>query len=359
MADTDEFVSLIVDGKELRGFQEVQITRSSENAAISFALQCTNPSWSDDAWALKAGAAVELKTSRGGRGGGELLVKGYIDEYEASYGEGDSKDVRISGRSKSADMIDCPPAKHKTGRIEKKNLKDAAAEFDEFDVGIKSDVPLRVIDKIQRDPRETAFQTIERYARSEGLLLIGEPDGSINITRAGKKRHGGQLLVGARPILKISVKFSAKDKKTPVVSRSQSGLGADSKALRKEEKIYDESVGRYRPALVFPEREAAEAEVKRRADWKRLRAHGTGVSATIDVAGWRDDGGKLWSPGWLVAVKHEAERLDQDLSISTVTYRQTAKATQSTTTLIEPKAQGGKGSAGKSDKAWDTKEGDL
>lgn len=341
MSDTEEIVTLAVGGKRLKGFQEVNITRSTENATISFALKATNPAWSDDAWALKVGAEVELTAN------GTLVAKGYIDEYESTEGEGDSKEVSISGRSKSQDFVDCPPAKHKTGRIENKTLVDAAKEFDEFGVGIKTDVAdLRPIPKIQRGPEETAFQTIERYAKAEGVMLVGEPDGSINITRVGQKRHAGVIEHGKKPILRISVKYSAKDKKSPVITKSQSDLGVEDSALRREQKVYDDTVGRYRPAIRFLEREGGDRDVKRRGEWKRLRQHGSGTQVNLSLAGWRDKGGTLWTPGHLVAVSWPAERLDQDLSVSTVTFTQNDKGTIAALTLVEPKSQGGSASSG-------------
>lgn len=341
-----EDVYLIVGGSALRGFQEVNVTWSQNDAALSFALEATNPAWSADAWALRQGAEVQIFA------GGTMLLKGEIDSYESEAEPGKRK-VTVSGRSKSAKAIDCPPIKHKTGRIENKDLLAAAKEFDEFGVGFTADVPLNAIPKIQREPRESLWQTLERHARAEGLLLSGQPDGSIKITRGGEKRHAGALINERAPVQSIKVKFDQKGKKSPIVNRSQRALGVDSKSLRQEIKIYDETVGTYRPAVLFNEPDVAEKELKNRADWQRLRQNAAGTNATFTVAGWRDAAGELWTPGKLVFCQYPEERLDQDMMLQSVTFTQNIKdGTTAKLTMVDPATSGAKRGKSSSDKAW-------
>lgn len=343
----DEIVTLTVGGQRLGGFQEVNITRSMEQAAIAFALRATNPSWHPDAWALRLGAEVELHTS------GTLLCRGFIDTYEADHGEGAQHEVRISGRSKAADAIDCPPAKHKTGRVEGKDLLGVAQEFDEFGIGYKADVPLKTIPKVQRHPLDTVHATIEREAREQGLMLVGQPDGSVLITRAGSKRHAGALVEGRPPIKKFSVRFSAEGKFSEITAKAQRALGTSASDLREEVKEYDPEVGRYRPMIVFLEGDGTEQDLKTRAQWERLRRQGAGTSIPITVTSWRDDGGELWEPGRLVALQLPSERVDQDMTLSSVTFTQNHQGTIAALTFVDPRAHGGKNPKGKSDKAYD------
>jgi len=346
-----EEVTLTVAGRRLAGFQEVNVTRSMDEAAISFALQCTNPAWHPDAFVLRTGAEIEL------RAGGDLLVKGYVDEYEASHGDGDTHEVRVSGRSKAADSIDCPPTKHKTGRVDGKDLLGVAKEFDEHGVGYTADVALQPIAKVQRHPRDTVFQTIEREARKQGLLLLGEPAGGIRITRAGEKRQAGAILEGAPPLKSFKLKCSAKDKHSPVVVRGQKASGVDGKALRQETQEYDPSVGRYRPLVLFVEGDASEKDLKNRAQWERLRRSGAGVTVSADLATWRDAAGALFEPGRLIAVTLHSERFEQDMTISSVTFTQSHAGTTASPDLVDPRSHGGKAPKGKSDKAYAVKAG--
>jgi prophage tail gpP-like protein len=348
----DEIVTLVVGGQRLSGFEEVNVTRSTNQAAITFGLKATNPSWHQDAWALRLGAKVELYSN------GDLLCRGYIDNYEADHGEGASHEVRVSGRSKAADAIDCPPAKHKTGRIEGKNLEEVAREFDEFDVGYKADVELKPIPKVQRHPLEPLHQTLAREAYKQGLLLVGQPDGSVLITRAGTKRHAGALVEGHSPIKRYGVKFSAEGKHSDIIVKGQRALGTSPKDLRQEVKEYDPEVGRYRPLIIFLEGDGTEKELKNRAQWERLRRQGEGTSITVTASTWRDEAGNLWDPGRLMAVRLPSERVDQDMTLSSVTFRQSVSGgTTAELTFVDPRSHGGKNPKGKSDKAYGTKEG--
>lgn len=350
---TDEIVTLIVGGQQLRGFQEVNVTRSMEQAAITFALKATNPSWHADAWALRLGAEVELWSN------GTLLVRGYIDNYESDHGEGAAHEVRVSGRSKAGDAIDCPPAKHKTGRVEGKNLLDVAKEFDEFGIGYSTDIDLKTIPKVQRHPLDTVHQTIEREARRQGIMLLGEPDGGVRLTRAGSKRHAGALVEGQPPLKKVSVKFSAEGKFSDTIVKGQAARGIGAKDLRQEVKEYDPEVGRYRPIIVFLEGDGTEKDLKNRAQWERLRRSGSGTSVSTTLNTWRDEGGDLWEPGRLIAMQFPSERIDQDFTLSTVTFTQNASGTIAVLTLVDPRAHGGKKPKSKSDKAYGTEEGDF
>jgi len=352
---TDEQVALIVGGKRLVGFQEVNVTRSMEDAAIRFALKATNPAWTEDAWALRLGAPIELYAN------GTLLVRGYIGNYEGDH-ESTNHVVTIDGRSKAGDVVDCPPARHKTGRVEGKDLLGVAQEFDEFGVGFSADVPLKPIAKVQRHPMDTVFDTLEREAREQGLMLAGQPDGSIKITRAGTRRHAGALVEGMPPVKKFKVRFSADGKFSHVTVRGQKASGAGKADLRQETTEYDPEVGRYRPLVLFVEGDATERDLKNRAQWERLRRTGAGTAIDIPVTTWRDAQGELWEPGRLVAVSLPSERVDQDMTLSAVTFIQNNGedgGTIALLTLVDPRTHGGKKPKGKSDKAYDTREGEF
>ncbi|MCJ2098940.1 phage baseplate assembly protein [Methylobacterium sp. E-046] len=357
MAGEGEIVSLIVGGHALQGWQGVHITRSAEAAAISFSLRCTNPAWTDEADAVRRGGLVEIQATPdedvGARGGGDLMCTGYADEYESETGRGARRDVGIAGRSKAGDAIDCPPTKHKTGLVEKKDLLGVAKEFDEFGIGFFTDQTLAKIPMVQHVPGQPFFVTLEREARREALLLMGQPDGRVKITRAGGKRHAGALVEGEPPIESIKLRLSIKHKRSHIHVRGQKSLGTDKDSLRQEETEEDDSVERYRPEILFNEGSDTSKELKRRAKWRKLRRSGSGISIIACVASWRDEAGRLWEPGNLVAVRMPSDKIDQDLAISTVTFNQVVgesegSGTWADLTLVDPRTlgaqSGGKGS---------------
>ena len=359
-----EYVTLSVDGAVLMGWQEVDVTRSMQSAAIDFRLVATSPSWSAQAMSLRRGKDVTIRSApdepTARRGGGDLLCQGAIDSYEADIGEGGSKIVTISGRSKGRDAIDCPPVNHKTGRIANKTLLDAAKEFDEFGIGFKTDQKLEKLPLVQRRPQEALFDTLEREARRLGYMLAAQPDGSINITRAGTKRHAGALIEGQSPARSIRVHIAPHTKRSPVVVRGQKRLGHGKDSLRQEERDEDKSEEKHRPALVIAEGDHTVKDLKRRAEWERLRRAGYGMQITFCVSRWRDDGSEFWDPGRLMAIRIPSEDVDQDLTLSTVKYSQKLGKNGGTVaelSFVDPKTHGGKTGNGKSDEAFNPGDG--
>ena len=356
-----EYVTLEVDGYVLSGWQEVEVTPSAQHGAISFTLKATNPSWSAPAMTIRRGKQVTIRTSPdqglARRGGGDLMCVGAIDHYHADIGEDGNKDVTITGRSKGRDAIDCPPVKHKTGRVENKTLLEVAKEFDEFGIGFTTDQQLDKIPMVQRDPLEPMLATIEREARRLGLLLAGQPSGSIMITRANTRRHAGSLAAGQSPVRRCSVDIAPHMKRSPVVVRGQKRLGTGKDNLRQEYQDQgDTSIG-HRPHLVIAEGDYTFKDLKKRAEWERLRAAGHGVSVGFTVSRWRDDNGILWQPGWLMAVQVSSEDIDQDLSLSSPRFHQKLGEGGGTTadlSFVDPKALGGKAGQGSSDTAFDS-----
>jgi len=355
MPAVPELVTVVVDGKALQGWQSVHITRSAKAAAIPFSLGASNPAWSVDARAMRRGKMIQIYTAPdtgGGLGrftGGDLLCTGYVDTYEAEIGES-AHEVGVSGRSKPGDAIDCPPVRHKTGLVENKTLLEAANEFDEWGIGFTSDLNLPKLAEVQLVPGEPLFYTLEREARHLGALLMGQPDGSVAITRAGKNRHAGALVEGHSPITgTIKIRWGVESKRSEIRVRGQRTDGVGKESLRQEEIERDETVGRHRPYILFNEGDQTSKELRRRARWERLRRAGSGLSIGLKVSTWRDAAGTLWQPGWLIAVKIPSEDVDQDFAIASVTYDQAVtedggSGTTAELTLVDPRTLGGKGS---------------
>ena len=348
----EEIVTVVIDGYELRGWQGVDIRRSMQNAAIAFTLKAAWPSWSEPARRLRTAEEVEIYTSpaRGVRrpGGGDLLCRGAVDTYEADIGEGSSKTVTLHGRSHARDAIDCPPCRHKTGRVENRTLLDAARDLGaEFDLAWDADVALERIEKIQVRPGESLFAAIEREARIEALMLMGRPDGSILITRAGTKRHAGVLIEGRPPVNRVSVKLQAESDRSEIHVRGQRADGWDQDALRQSEIVTPELPGaakrRHRGQIVYVEGDRKPDRLKKRGKWHHLRQFAGNLVAPR-VSRWRDDGGLLWEPGRLMALVVPSEELDVDFTLSEVTFRQEIGdngGTRADLVFVDPRTHGG------------------
>jgi len=90
-----------------------------------------------------------------------------------------------------------------------------------------------------------------------------------------------------------------------------------------------------------------------------MRSCGSGRRLKCLVAGWRDAAGMLWEPSRLMAIKFSSERIDQDMMLKKVSYKQSIKeGTTAELEFCDPRALGGKEAKGKSDKAYAAPETD-
>lgn len=351
MTATSEVVTLEVDGFALQGWQSVAVTWSADAVALSFELAATNPGWSAEARRLRRSRQVDLYTTPDGevgrfdQAGGDLLCAGYVDEYSASLGPGASHSVSLAGRSKTADAVDSEPANHETGSVENKDLVGVAQALDEWGLVFRADRALAKIPEVQRVPGESMFATLEREARRQGLLLIGQPDGSVLITSGAAGRHAGGLVEGQSPLEAFRLSDSMRLSFSEVIVRGQQAIGTEEENLSQEERAQNDGYGRHRPLIIYNEGSNSPEELKARAEWELARRNGARLSILAKVATWRDESGALWTPRRLVAFVSPSEEIDTDLAIQSVTFNQQVgegegSGTWADLTLVYPEALG-------------------
>lgn len=348
MRDAFEEVVVRASGHLFTGWQEVNVTRGADEAALAFGLKATNPAWAAAAELLRRTPTIEIVAS------GTLVLRGVVDDYASDWVVSDveslNREVRVSGRSRAADMIDAPPARHRSGHVPPgRTLLQVAQEFDEFGVGFSADIPLRPLPRIHVVPGAPAYAVVEHWARIEGVLPAGQPDGSVRLTRAGRQRHGGALVEGLRGLRGFKVQDKRSSRRSPVVARGQRATGRRRpEETQQEEQVFDPEVGRYRPLIVFPEGEVGRRELRRRAEHERNRAAAAGVTLSVEWAGWRAPDGLLWDPPRLVRVTFPSEEIDGDYALKRVVFKQDFNeggGTRSELTLVDPRALGGRRAA--------------
>lgn len=335
-----EIVTVLAGGREWTAFERVMVRAGLDEAARSFELKlAAEPVPAIAAATFGSGAEISILFN------GELVCRGYVDRYQPRLSEHNNAEINVSGRSKAQDVIDSS-AVHDTGRFENKTLLQIAQELDKFGVGFSTDQQLESIEKYQITPGEKAFRCLEKLARHEGVTLCGQPDGSVKITRASKQRHAGGLIEG------VNIKTGEADhnwsgRHSDVIVRGQRPFGHGPDALEIEAKARDNSVGRYRPVIVIQDADIDKKKADKRARNRRDKEAGEALSANITSQGFRDLGGKIWTPGFLVPVISPFLAIGQDMVVKTVTFSQDRRSgSESVITVTDPRAHGGQGSKG-------------
>lgn len=327
---------LKVDGKLFGGWQQVRIERGIEQIAGGFELTVTdrwNTADGQQAFELQPGQACEVLVHD------EVVITGYIDSVNRSYDKS-AHQISVSGRDKTADLVDCS-AVYKTGQWSNKKLEQIAADLvAPFGIGVKTAVdtgsPIPVM-AIQEG--ETVFELLERAARMKAVLLVSDGKGNLVITRAGTARAAGDLFEGGN-ILSADGEFNWKDRYSDYIIKGQRKGDDDSygeTVAHQKASVKDGGITRYRPLVVMAEDQDGNTTLAQRAEWERNVRAGRGSRATITVQGWKAHD-MLWQPNTITHLKSPLLSADTDLLIASVSYSLSDSGTTASLQLVNPAA---------------------
>ena len=293
-------IELLINGIIYSGWQGVRVRRSLDFFASSFDLSLTD---------TQAGMARTIKTDSPCRLriGGETIITGFIDRVRPRY-DGRSRSLTVSGRSKTADLVDCSLPAHKLQGAQKKdrNLLELARSLCDLlhiEAGTTTlDLPNRAISNIE--PGQTFYEYLESQARIDGVMLVDDPDGNLTITRAGKTRIDTALVLGEN-IEGADGEFSARNRFSHYYVDAQDTAGDDGwgEATSHISGLAEDTDIRNRPTSILLSKNNL-AEVKKYAEWQRNIQYGRSRKAVYTVSGWRHKDG-LWKPNTNVLVNDD------------------------------------------------------
>lgn len=339
-----EIVTLVAAGFEFSAWEHCHWTAAINEACRSFSVDTTERLGQ---YNFPQGTPVQLLAT------GTLVLDGYVNRY-SSHGAAKAHNVNIGGRSKSQDWVDCSGV-HPTGHAKNKSPVAFAQELDQYDVGINDELGLEPVEMQQLSQGETCFDCLERHLRPHGATQMGEADGSVSVTNASvAKRATGALVEGVN-ILEWSVDFGDQGRHQHYTIKGQNRHGHGAHNMRIKETAHDSGVRRNRHKIIVHETDTDQKRARNRAHHEKERCAGDGIRATVRVQGWRDDGGKLWTPNTIIFVGSPLlMHLEQDMLIEKVEGDQDSKSGTTTTLhLVDPRAYRGKGQNGKgSDANW-------
>jgi prophage tail gpP-like protein len=344
-----EVVTIAAGGGNWTAFEEFHVHAAYNKAARSFTIEVAAELGGAATNAVfKNGTPVTISAN------GDLLLTGYVDCREPSFAAKKAI-ISVSGRSKSADLVD-GAAEHQTGYFENQDpLQIAQAVSSEYEPKWESDQQLEKVDQYQITPGETCFRCVEKLARQQGMTITGTPEGNAKITKGAQGRNGP--LIEGRNILAATAHHNTRNRHQKIVVRGQRPFGHGDQNTQIEATETDSAVQRHRTAIIIQDEDTTQDRAQKRAKNRKNRAAGNGTKATIAVQGFHDDGGQLWAPGNLTWTESEFLDLSQDMLIECVDYRQNDGGSIATLQLVDPRAYDGQGAGGnagnKSGGDWD------
>jgi prophage tail gpP-like protein len=326
-----DILSLTVGNQVLTGWQRVSVTRPLAGIPASFSIEVTEKYPNATDLDLKPGQPCTVKI------GGDLVLTGYVDRYASSISPSQHT-IRVDGRSKSEDLVDCSALVENTSAgsastpgmqiMNGSTLSIARKLAAPYGVTIQSTAGEGVdVAQFNINLGETVWDIIDRITRYSKMIVYDMPDGSLMFAKVGTESMAsgfrlGENIESADIMFSMDQRFSQYEAHTMATMALGTDAGVNSPGVG--EIVKDEEVPRFRKLYIVDEQYIIGTPLaKDRALWEKNRRWGQSFNFNVTCDAWRDAKGTLWAPNMLVPIsaKQTGWKLaDKDWLIGTVTY---------------------------------------
>lgn len=299
----DNYVSISVDRKKYSGWSAITISKSLENLASSFDLvvidktnQKTNAEW---LLRTQKECAVYI--------GKDKIITGFIEKVDADISF-DSHNIKVSGRTKTADLIDCNYTESNKSFSKKSILTLARTLLEPFNINVSAGAGADVsqIFQFTVNSSDSIFKSLNQKANDLGLLLLTDSNGNLLITNSGNTKCKDSLEYG-KSILSAEVSFDYTDRFSDYIVQAQTlpkeQKGAWATNINIQATSKDISIVRNRPKVIKVSSPLTRTTAQEYANWEALVRAAQSQTITIQVQGFRDGSGAVWDINKLIDVK--------------------------------------------------------
>lgn len=329
-------ITLRIDGVDWQWWTSMEVSRQMDAIAGSFSISLADR-WVNGAQALPiaAGMACEVLI------GDDRVITGHIDTVSPSFTASDHT-IQISGRDRSADLVDCS-AVHSPGHWLNQNVLQLATILAApYGVSVTAEGDIGApIPSFKLEQGETAYEALDRALKQRELLACPNGSGGLVLLKSGSLTNTTALIQGEN-ILSAGADYDMTDRYSRYLVQGQrpgsdDAYGLAVSAVHAETR--DAAVLRYRPLIVRAESNVDSASAGQRAAWESTVRAARAVTVTVTVQGFRQgQGGPLWRINAMTDVDIPYLRLAQRLVVSKVTYRRDASSGSITTLELKDPA---------------------
>jgi len=330
-------VSLFVNGQKYEGWTEASVKRSVKAIAGEFNLSVTD-NWggTGSVFFISIGDEAQVKI------GDDVLVTGFIEEIQNSI-DASGHTVSVSGRDKSADLVDCS-AIYKSGEIKNADLLKIAQLLTEpFGLSVRAETDVGApFPGFVIKTGETVFEAMDRAARLRGVLFSSDGLGNIVITKLGKNKTQTSL-IESQNVKQANLSLDTKERFSEYFVKAQM-KGTDQTHGKHVSQVKgdasDPVIKRYRPLVIIAEQQANLAESKKRAQWEAAVRAANASKVSVTVQGFeQNESGPLWQVNEIVYFESKTLGLKQELLIADIEWKISGSSGRETVmTLQKPDA---------------------
>ena len=342
-----DVLALVVGNQSITGWQRASVTRPLAAIPASFSIEVTERYPNSADLDLKAGQECTVKI------GSDLVITGYVDRYTSSISAGDHT-VRVEGRSRSQDLVDCSALVEGISAGEGSHEGMQVVNGTTLSIAQKLAAPYHVtIQSTAGDgitvPQfnimlgETVWEIIDRVTRYSEMLVYDMPDGSVMLAKVGTESMASGFTLGenvesAEVMFSMDQRFS--DYEGHLISMMALGTDAGINMPGVGEVVKDDEVPRFRKHYVISEQFVNGTPLAgKRAIWEMNRRKGQSYNFNVLCDGWRDAAGKLWAPNMLAPITAPQLKLaSKSWLIGTVTYTRDETGQHARVSLWPPEA---------------------
>lgn len=300
MADV---VELRTAGKIFAGWTTININRSIESLSGYFELG-VNVQPETDLSSLSPGQPFILTIN------GQTVITGYLDGRRRNM-TADSMSISITGRDKTADLIDCA-AVYKGRQWKNRTLEQIARDLcAPYKVAVRWELTdsesAAPFPSFTLDYSETVYESLGRASRARGVLMTSNAAGDLVFTRADDSQTD-RLTLGEN-LLELEYDEDDRDRFSDYMvvghGRASGKAGNDQNArsiASQKGEVKDTDITRYRPTIILADSkiDAKGAGGRAMREMRRRLAKSRTFEAKID--GWLRRDGSLWMPNLLVDI---------------------------------------------------------
>ncbi len=294
-------LTLRIGGADIQGWQQIRVTRGVERVPSDFEIVMTERFPGElHAVSVVPGAACQVLL------GDDVVITGYVDRFAPGI-SASGHQVRVSGRGKCCDLVDCS-AEWPGGQINGTSALDIATKLAApygISVALAPGVdPGPAIPQFNLILGETAWELIERVCRYAALLAYELPDGSLLLNQVGTQAQASGFAQGQN-VQAASIQYGMDMRYSDYVSFIQSmetlgDLGPGGVDGNQIVRITDPTVTRHRQLDIIAEAGAGGIQIAAvRAQWEMARRWGRSFVCRLTADSWRDSAGALWQPNML------------------------------------------------------------
>lgn len=278
-------ISIKAEGQIYEGFAAAEIYNTLNAVSGSFYLRYSANKDLFSSMKIKKGSEIQIFTNN------ELRLTGFIDGIEKVISSNGNQ-FHISGRSKTADLVDCSLISD-PGEFSNQTLLDLIKKFiAPFGLSVKSEIGNGgLFEKWSISPGETVWENLEKATRIKGLLLTGDETGNLKLMLPGSDQEETQLIENQNIIEASHVQDNSSRYSEYIVKGQAPGSLTDSMGS-----ALDTSITRYRPLLILSEAPVNTSGARKRAEWENIIRAMRGDDLTIKVNDWlTSPKGSVWN----------------------------------------------------------------